>query len=407
MKTKLSEKYYKQLLQENLDLLPKESRAKAEEYLSSGKSYLLDNYTKLVYGYTITSPTILEYFTDEQQEKLDNPNTPTWIINDIKNNRIKYFKELGIDLGNEYENYLNNEEVKNAWPNIDRINTFLESKERILNDFNNEFYTSIPSHEKIRKELDAENLLDKDDSFNAHIYTQESGTFVNPNVTDKNGYYELLSLLVVNFNQYDDALDHNIVHELNHIFELSLEQVVGDEYTCLCGWDVMYARINQDKRQAVDTIHEEEKRPYELFNEIINEVIAQEICEQMHNNNNVYVFNDKKDARVKHTTSYEHSLFLVREFYDEFKEAIIKSRSNGNINIIYDEVGKENFDELNSLFSIFYENFNGFKIYRLIDSLKKNEDTEQTRIYYDLLDRKNAILDKMRKYNADNKHKEI
>ena len=67
--------------------------------------------------------------------------------------------------------------------------------------------------------------------------------------------------------------------------------------------------------------------------------------------------------------------------------------------MIWDAVGKENFDELNELFHIFYENFEGFKIYNVLQSLKQGEDTPQTRIYRELARRRDEIMDKMRKHN--------
>ena len=119
--------------------------------------------------------------------------------------------------------------------------------------------------------------------------------------------------------------------------------------------------------------------------------------------NNMYVFDNPQNSKTTHTTSYEHSLFLVKDFFNEFKDKIIESRRNGNIEAIFQEVGKENFDELNSLFEIYFENFSGFKIYNLISSLRNKEDNEMTRIYYDLVDRKNKIMDKMRMVSVQQK----
>lgn len=114
--------------------------------------------------------------------------------------------------------------------------------------------------------------------------------------------------------------------------------------------------------------------------------------------NNIHVFDNPKTAKYQHATSYEHSLFLVKDFFDEFRNKIIESRRNGNIQVIWNEVGKDNFDELNSLFKIYNDNFSGFKIYNLLSDLSSGKDTEQTRIYYELVDRKNHIMENMRKF---------
>ena len=121
---------------------------------------------------------------------------------------------------------------------------------------------------------------------------------------------------------------------------------------------------------------------------------------------NKHVFNSDYTAKIKHGTSYEHTFFLVKGFYAEYKDKIIESRKNGNIEIIWNEVGKENFDELNSLFAIFYEHFSGMKIYSVLTDLKNNVDNEKTRIYKNLIIRSNEILEKMKNYNSLNNNEE-
>ena len=49
------------------------------------------------------------------------------------------------------------------------------------------------------------------------------------------------------------------------------------------------------------------------------------------------------------------------------------------------------------------KHFNGFQIYTLIDFLNKKEDNEMTRIYYDLIDRKDKIMNKMRMVSKSQK----
>ena len=209
----------------------------------------------------------------------------------------------------------------------------------------------------------------------------------------------MFSLVAICCNNNSGDIDHNIVHELNHLFELSLSKVEEDHYEVICGWDVINGTINQRERKPVDTLTEDKtKRSYELFSEIINELIAQEICEILQQEKK-HVFDTEENAKIRHTTSYEHTFFLVRDFFQEFKKEIIESRSNGNIEVIWNKVGKENFDELNELFHVFFEHFQGFKVYSLMQSLKNKEDTQQTRIYYDLVEKRDKILEKMRKHS--------
>ena len=134
---------------------------------------------------------------------------------------------------------------------------------------------------------------------------------------------------------------------------------VGDNnYTVVSGWDESVEYFGQSSDE-IDTLEvERNKRSYELFNEVINEMITQEICQKMRQNN-IFVFDERESYRDVNVTWYDSMFFIANEFFSEFKDKIIESRHNGNIQIIWDEVGKENFDQLNELFNIYYENFNG------------------------------------------------
>ena len=74
----------------------------------------------------------------------------------------------------------------------------------------------------------------------------------------------------------------------------------------------------------------------------------------MHQEGN-YILNTKEDAKIANGTTYELMKFLVIDFYDEYKKWIIASRKDGNMDILFEQVGKENFDKLNQLIN---ENFN-------------------------------------------------
>ena len=202
---------------------------------------------------------------------------------------------------------------------------------------------------------------------------------------------------LVNINVSDNNyLDHYIVHELNHLCETSIISKNGkNQY--ISGWDIEESsNLNQNTNDDFNTI-----RKYELFNEVINELIAQDISKIMINNN-MFVFNDKDNVKYMQNTSYERTAFLIRDFYNEFFSDIIKSRKNGNIQVIYDKVGKENFDELNELFHDFYKNFKGNKYYKLMNSLQNKEKNIDTEVFYKIIEKRNQILNNMRSYKENN-----
>lgn len=404
LQSELQDKYYICFLQKNLDLLPMDKRDGLKEFFENPKNfYQLNSYIKDVFGYSLFDGVSLFSFSKENEILLQDEDASAWIINEIKNKRISYFKANGIDVGNCYEDYLDKEEIKAIWPSYERVEQLQKSYDEILNQYHNEYFDSLLENKKTRQEIEKRNLLDKRDSFNASIY-QKHKTFLNPNITLTTKGYDLSSLLVVKGDYTSNFNDHDIVHELNHLFELFLESVNDKNYSVITGWDSFVSQLS-DSKSNVDTVCiDENKRSYELFNEIVNELITQDICQMMHEDG-VFIFDDPNDSQFRNVTSYEHSLFLVRDFYEQYKTDIIKSRRNGNIQYIFDTVGQKNFDELNSLFDIYYDNFSGFKIYGLLDSLKKYEDTPATRVFYNLIDRKNQIMMNMDAYK--NSHADI
>lgn len=84
-----------------------------------------------------------------------------------------------------------------------------------------------------------------------------------------------------------------------------------------------------------------------------------------------------------------------------FDKILLIVEDKVNIEIIFNRVGKENFDRLNKLFTVFNENFGGFKYYRLVNDIKANVQNEKTKLFYDLKREKDEIMNDMRNYNRD------
>ena len=398
LKNSLDTKYYLLFIKENIDLLREEDIQKLEEFEKNpSKTYTLTDYTRQIFGYGIHGNHIIESFSEEAEKSIQE--NEEWKAERAKKDRINFFKAHGIDLGDDYQAYVQSKETKKIWPTYERVRQFQESRNKLLNDFNIEYYSNIPSHRAGRQEIESYHFLDPEDSFNAKNYTcNDNQTAVNPNIIKTEDGYKILPLLLLGCNSPTGDIDHNIVHELNHVLELFLKEADENHYAFICGWDDGEETFDKEV-QPLDTLHKDEtKRGYELFNEIINEKIAQDISEIMIRNKK-FVFDSEEKVRYKHTTSYEHTFVLVKEFFEEFKKDIIKSRRNGNIQIIWDKVGKENFDALNELFHEFNEHFSGYRIYQVLNAIMQGRENAETDIYYGLIKRSRDIMKKMRTYS--------
>lgn len=404
----LREKYYKEFLKENIDLIKEDDRQGVIEYLNdSKKSYLMNYSVRSLLGSSIQSESILESFYEEQEDILNNEETSTFIKNNIIENRIKYFNNIGINLGNNYNLYLENEDVKSNWPTKERLEKFRATKNKLINNFMKEYYLNTVSHKRLRQVVDSKNLLNKDDGLDQTMYNSSLGkTCVATNLKEIDGKLEAAPLVMISFGGFDGALDHDIIHELNHLYELSLESVINNKAVYLCGWDICEDDIVGEVNDYIDITKEEPKRSYELFNEIINEVIAQEIEEKMHEKG-IHILDSSRNSKVKGNTSYEASFFIIKDFYKEFRDEIIKSRSNGNIKEILDVVGEKNFNDLNDLFDIYFENLSGLKKMQLLDDIKNNRTTNLTIKYYEIVDKSKEIMERMREESKKKKGENI
>ena len=402
LESTLKEKYFLMYLKENIDLIPEEERKPIYDYLSGKtRNLFINKYIGMVLGYSLSSISYLEYFNKKNDDVLEKGEN-SWKIKSIKQNRIEYFKIIGIDLGDNYEDYVNNSECQNRWPSKETIERIIASKDNYYNKFNNEYFNSIEEYKTIREKIDSLDLLDKNDSFNAKLLT-DSGTFVSPNVVLNENGYDTHSLFVINFgNLSSDTKDHYIVHELNHLLELTLSSIDDKNYEMVVGWDFCSGSLDEERSEEVDTINTKDpKRQYELFNEIINELIAQEISKMMVEDH-VAVFDVPGESRYKGRTSYEDYLAIVYKFYHENKDAIIESRREGNMQIIYDHVGEENFKELNALIQYFYQVYSeDLLTVKLKTSLMNKQENELTKTYYEILAKRDEILDNIRIYKEE------
>ena len=135
-------------------------------------------------------------------------------------------------------------------------------------------------------------------------------------------------------------------------------------------------------------------------------MITQDITKILFDSNH-YIFNNKDNAVIEGGTNYEHTKFLVEEFYETYKDKIIESRKNGNIQVIYDTIGKDNFQALNQLLHIYNKYFSGEAIYDVYEELEAGIESSKTKIYHELEEKRNIILSNMKKHHKNIKSKKL
>ena len=397
----LKKKYYLKFINDFIDLIPNNELEKIKTYIEDPNGLIHSTkipYTSVYLGDSLESSIPLSYFSIEYDNILIDPDESEWRKRSIMQKRIDFFKSIGIDLGNNYNNYINNEECIKSIPSQEIIDKVIQTKNNYLNQFKMEYYSSIGMYKKNHSMLEEENLLDKDTGLKPNLFDKKV-TGISPNISRDT--MELKPVLFLNLDiDSMEYMDQRLMHELNHVFELFLNEIEGNELEYIYGWEKIRIKLKLASGESNNEVEfkTREKRNVELINEVVNENISQEITPKLHQKG-IYIFGDKEISKIKGGTSYELLNHLMINFYDKFKDEIIKSRTNGNYEQLFNELGKDNFDELVILCNDFYRNFGIYRLASVYSALKKNEETEDTILFKQMKAKEMEIIDRMKTFS--------
>ena len=133
---------------------------------------------------------------------LNDPESSSWRIDEIKNSRIKYFKLQGLDLGSDYETYVNYPGIKNYYPSKRLISTVNKVKNELKKKLAKKQFELTPVYKEYFSYLSDLNLKTIEEfSENLLFYTKEIdyklfntisiGTYVFPSITSDNRLHNM------------------------------------------------------------------------------------------------------------------------------------------------------------------------------------------------------------------------
>lgn len=316
---------------------------------------------------------------------------------------LNFFKIMGIEQSelqnlidkeivsiDEFKNIMLNSENSKLIPSIDTIRN-------ILSEFNTTkstitrgaeiktLQTFTPEEQEL---INFKGFIGTDPAIYGYL-----GAF-EPFIVENNSEQELGCVIYINYyNESQETLGSILIHEINHYLETSFKYTTQGTYLFRSGFDYMEKNENHQLMPRQYNSY----RHYELLNEVINEFITLDILRNIRvkPNNSIY----KEDSG----TIYNNAFFLLEEFYQNYKDIIIESRQTGNIDIIYNAVGKENFEELARLLSEFYELIinSGFKYQDIIEEVNKGKIGYPIDNFLDTCSKKDEIIASMHSYNPN------
>jgi len=101
-------------------------------------------------------PSPYEAFSEEKNKILNSNHD--YRQEEIQNERILYFKKLGINLGDNYDNYIN-KEILQLFPNTETIEIFSQIRKNLYIEMRDEYYKSLPEYIKNREKINKLELL--------------------------------------------------------------------------------------------------------------------------------------------------------------------------------------------------------------------------------------------------------
>lgn len=173
--------------------------------------------------------------------------------------------------------------------------------------------------------------------------------------------------------EINGTLDFFFLHECGHIIDQN------DYYHS--GFDLQFH----------DYVNVAGYREYEVFDEATTDIFALE-CRDVLHNSGIYLADKNKLTLDSENNNMLHEIKeLVRLLVDDYRKEIIEAKLTGNYNVLFDKVGKENFDKFNLIIN---------KTMHLIeDGLLNAKNQELFKEYYELIEKAEEVLAKMKDYN--------
>ena len=351
----------------------------------------------------VLSSGYLESFDDECDAiLLDND-----IFSDAKKSiikdRINYFKKLGIDLGNDYEAYVNSEECQRLWPSKELIEDIKELKAYYTRKSINECVERMPHLAAQKRKLDSIPFI-CDCCFAETIL--DDITCIGTNYVMEDGQVVQKPILYFSASTDIETFDCKLLHELNHLYELELIKVDGDKAISVSGWDIVPEGLHTLDIDDYDSDGIKVRREFEMFSEIVNEYISQDMSTSMHSKG-VYILGNEQISKNSSDSSYESYLGpFVRKVYREFKEEIIASREKRDMSKLYNVIGEDDFAEFNDMLREYSKRAERIGVERLQKAINSGADNSDTRAFHECLEKTDEFIERFREHKKQYLEKE-
>ena len=322
-----------ELYQEIREYLPKEVlKILDAKYVADTKK------SEEIFNGGLYSKSYIEYFSEQCEEKLNDPNVPEEEKERILYFRMRYFKKLGLNVEIDallkvdyykYKECIEKEEIKKLIPTTEVVDKIQKSREQKYEECRKKYICT-----KVEYIQAAANYGNKE-----YLYKQIEKPTVGTTM-GKNAFGLDTPILFFTVRQTEEgSLDFVLLHELCHIIEYS--SMFG-ENAVYCGFD----NITDNEANPYNS----NKRKYERLNETITDVFAME-ARKVLQDKGIYMLEDKEHTRWNVENQNTHSILklIVKPLLSRYRKQVVSARMWGDRKYLFDEIGEENFEELNDV----------------------------------------------------------
>lgn len=314
----------------------------------------------------------------------------------IKENRIRYFKSRGLDLGNNYEAYEENDEAKKLMPDSELVENLEKIYEECEKDKEIEYYVNTGNYEECKNNILSQGLRIQD-AFCAQ-FVQNGKNCLSPNIKQNpDGTFRVFNIIHLNIpGILEEYKDVHVIHEILHAVETTGKQTSDNEFYFKTGLDNFTERIlGEDEQVVIDDKKDDdtENRKYELLSENLHQELAIRVTRKLHEKG-IFLFDDPIIAREKGGTEYERYSRITVKFQNDYMDNIIDGMVAEDPRVLTDVIGEENLEKLNEC----VQNYAKIPYYTFMDDYINKRDTELTRSVFRLITKGEETVVKMHEF---------
>ncbi|MCL2859398.1 MAG: hypothetical protein FWF46_02270 [Oscillospiraceae bacterium] len=318
-----------------------------KKFLDS-KGTSIEEKCKLFIGDDIGMKLYVEWFSQEDEDKLNDPSVSQEDKDNIYSYRSRYFTQMGItdkhfwNFGSKkdwYNHFLQQDGVAEVIPTTELVRKITQLRIERYEKCQEKFIYGSQDFSRIM----SKGMPDTPSNRQA-IYERKKNKLVSITAGFNNkGFFSILFYTVKSTDCGN--LDYTFLHEICHCIEAEYSPEIGFR----SGFELIKSDVSASNPYNI------KKRKYERSNENIADILAIETRQILHNQG-IYIFEPREIVRTDisdtDTIIWNTSCItrdMLATFMTRYREPIIEARLFGDMKAFYDIVGTENFEELNDV----------------------------------------------------------